>query len=114
MGGCHYYAGVSPSAPIGRGVPKMLEALRSGVRAQRDHFVVCGANTLTYRLVEELAMRYGAQVTVIMSAAQRRTGQDFSDLVGVRVITADRLDDKAFLSAGLREASGLALTEQDD
>jgi Trk K+ transport system NAD-binding subunit len=105
---------VNPSAPLSRGVPKMLEALRNGARARRDHFVVCGANTLTYRLVEELAMRYGAQVTVIMSAAQRRTGYDFSDLVGVRVITADRLDDKAFLSAGLREASGLALTEQDD
>ena len=92
----------------------MLEALRSGVRHQRDHFVVCGANALTYRLVEELVMRYGAPVTVIMSAAQRRTGYDFGDLAGVRVITADRLDDKAFLSAGLREASGLALTDQDD
>jgi len=81
---------------------------------QRDHFVVCGANALTYRLVEELAVRYGTPVTVIMSPDQRRTGHDFGDLGGVRVVTADRLDDKAFLEAGLREASGLALTEQDD
>jgi Trk K+ transport system NAD-binding subunit len=86
---------VSPSTPLG-------------------HFVVCGANTLTYRLVEELVTRYGAAVAVIMSDAQRRTGRDFGELPGVRVITSDQLDEKAFVAAGLREASGLALTEQDD
>lgn len=112
--GIHYHAVVSPSAPLGRGVPKMFEALRNGARGQRDHFVVVGANALTYRLVEELAVRYGAQVTVIMTSAQRRTGHDVGDLGGVRVVTADRLDDKAFLAAGLRDATGLALTEQDD
>ncbi|NUR48537.1 MAG: TrkA family potassium uptake protein [Hamadaea sp.] len=109
---------MAPSAslpPFSRGVPKMLAALRPSARAgDADTFVVCGANALTYRLVEELVQRYGAQVTVVMTPAQKRTGRDFSDLAGVRVVTADRLDDRAFISAGIRDAAGLALTEQDD
>ena len=94
----------------------MPAALRSSSRSGADGetFVVCGANALTYRLVEELSQRYGAQVTVVMTPAQRRTGHDVSELPGVRIVTADRLDDRAFLNAGIREAAGLALTEQDD
>ncbi|NUT37983.1 MAG: TrkA family potassium uptake protein [Hamadaea sp.] len=79
-----------------------------------DLFVVCGADALTYRLAEELSQRYAARVTVLMTPTQRRTGRDFSDLDGVRVIAVDRLDDDAFLTAGIREATGLALADQDD
>ncbi|WP_157545556.1 NAD-binding protein [Hamadaea tsunoensis] len=100
--------------PFSRGVPKILEALRPGQRGARDHYVVCGANALTYRLVEELSQRYAAAVTVIMTERQRRTGRDFTELPGVRVLAAERLDDKVFLAAGLSHAAGLALTEQDD
>lgn len=91
--------------PHGRDTPRTPDG---------DLFVVCGADALTYRLAEELSQRYGARVTVVMTPMQQRTGRDFSDLAGVRVMAADRLDDDAFLAAGIREAAGLALTDQDD
>jgi hypothetical protein len=37
------------------------------VQAGRGHLVVCGDDALAARMVEELTVRYGEQVTVILS-----------------------------------------------
>ena len=56
------------------------------VRAGRDHLVVCGDDALASRMVEELTLRYGEQVTVILPSAQRGHGPSIASLPGVRVI----------------------------
>lgn len=83
-------------------------------RPRGRHIVVCGANQLTYRLVEELVTRHGEFVTVIVPSRQTNRAADIAALDGVRVVVAERLDSKAFREAGLREARSLALAADDD
>jgi Trk K+ transport system NAD-binding subunit len=82
--------------------------------AGRDHLIVCGDDALALRMVEELAGRYGEQVTVILPSAARGHGRRISQLPGVRIIERADLDHQAFLDAGLPSARGLALLRQDD
>lgn len=91
-----------------------FDTLRPNGRQMRGHFIVCGADALAYRLVEELSQRYNAGVTVIMTPGQRLEGRDFTDLPGVRVLTSERLDDRIFTEAGIETSGGLALVSQDD
>ena len=63
------------------------------VRGDRDHLVVCGDDALTLRMVEELTVRYGEQVTVILPSAQGRDGLMMARLPGVRLIERAGLDD---------------------
>ncbi|WP_117212740.1 NAD-binding protein [Allorhizocola rhizosphaerae] len=79
-----------------------------------DHFVINGADGLTYRLAEQLSVRYGASVVVLMTAQQRMAAKDFSELAGVRVVVRQRIDEQALREVGLATAAGLALTAQDD
>ncbi|MBB5870703.1 Trk K+ transport system NAD-binding subunit [Allocatelliglobosispora scoriae] len=95
-------------------ISSLFDTLRPNGRPMRGHFIVCGSDALAYRLVEELSQRYNAAVTVIKTPGQRLEGRDFTDLPGVRVLTADRLDDRIFTEAGVQTASGLALVAQDD
>lgn len=83
-------------------------------RPRGRHIVVCGANQLTYRLVEELVTRHGEYVTVIVPSRESNRAPDIAALDGVRVVVAERLDSKAFREAGLREARSLALAADDD
>ncbi|HEY3504345.1 MAG TPA: NAD-binding protein [Actinocatenispora sp.] len=83
-------------------------------RPRGRHIVVCGANQLTYRLVEELVTRHGEFVTVIVPSRQTNRAADIAALDGVRIVVAERLDSKAFREAGLREARSLALAADDD
>jgi Trk K+ transport system NAD-binding subunit len=83
-------------------------------RPGRDHFVVCGDDPLASRMVEELTVRYGEQVTVILPSAQRHHGPIMARLPGVRLIERADLDSQAFLAAGLPSARALALLSQDD
>jgi len=82
--------------------------------AGRDHLVVCGDDALASRMVEELTVRYGERVTVIMPSAQREHGPVMARLPGVRIIERADLDHQAFLAADLPSARALALLRQDD
>jgi Trk K+ transport system NAD-binding subunit len=84
------------------------------VRGGRDHLVVCGDDALTLRMVEELTVRYGEEVTVILPSAQGRDGLMMARLPGVRLIERASLDDQAFIAAGVPAARALALLRQDD
>ena len=65
-------------------------------------------------MVEELTVRYGEQVTVILPSAQRGHGPFMARLPGVRLIERADLDHQAFLAAGVPTARALALLRQDD
>ena len=92
--------------------PAPLSALRQ--RGRRDHLVVCGSDALALRMVEDLAVRYAEQVTVIMRSAERGHGPQIARLPGVRVVERPETDRRAFLEADLGSARGLALLDQDD
>lgn len=77
-------------------------------------FVVCGDDTLAYRLADELANRHGGAVTVILRSTDSGYGRRIAKLPGVRVIEADRPDADAYHAAGLTTADGLALVDRDD
>ncbi len=51
--------------------PLSSARLRLRPRARRDHLVVCGGDSLAFRMVEELTVRYGERVTVILPSADR-------------------------------------------
>jgi Trk K+ transport system NAD-binding subunit len=84
------------------------------MRTGRDHLVVCGDDALASRMVEELTLRYGEQVTVILPSAQRSQGPRIARLPGVRLIERSELDHQAFLAADVPTARGIALLHQDD
>lgn len=81
---------------------------------QSDHFVINGSDGLTYRLAEQLSSRYGVEVVVVMTARERLSAKDFTELTGVHVVVAERVDERALRDTGLATAAGLALTVQDD
>jgi len=56
------------------------------MRGGRDHLVVCGDDALTLRMVEELTVRYGEEVTVIMPSARHTHRLMIARLPGVRII----------------------------
>jgi|KBSSwiStaDraftv2_1062776.scaffolds.fasta_scaffold31849_3 Trk K+ transport system NAD-binding subunit len=86
-----------------------------GVSTHRsNHFIVIGADGLTYRLAEQLSTRYGAEVVVLMTPDQQLSARDFGELDAVSVVVCPRIDEKALLDACLLDAAGLALTVQDD
>ncbi|GAA3338955.1 NAD-binding protein [Amorphoplanes nipponensis] len=81
----------------------------------RPHFVICGADPLVYTVAEELANAgHRIRLTVIVPARLRADVPDLATLRGVRVIRADRLDERAFRAAGLTGAAALALVMPDD
>lgn len=81
----------------------------------RPHFVVCGADPLVYTVAEELANAgHRIRLTVIVPVRLRGDVPDLTGLRGVRVIRADRLDERTFRSAGLADAAVLALVMPDD
>jgi Trk K+ transport system NAD-binding subunit len=82
--------------------------------AGRDHLVVCGDDALTLRVVEELTIRYGEQVTVILPVAADGHAPQIAGLPGVRIVEHADLDHQAFLQAGLPSARALAVLRQDD
>jgi Trk K+ transport system NAD-binding subunit len=65
-------------------------------------------------MAEELTVRYGEEVTVILPSARRNHGPIMARLPGVRLIERADLDDQAFIAAGVPTARALALLRQDD
>ena len=80
----------------------------------RNHLIVCGDDALAYRVVEELTVNYGEQVTVLLSSAGRGHGPRIAQLPGVRVIERPEPDTQAFTAAQAQSARAMALTRQDD
>jgi len=76
--------------------------------------IVCGDSSLAYRITEELAIRYGERVTVIMPSREQNFGPQISTLPGVRVLERREPDTEAFQDAGVASARALALVWQDD
>ncbi len=79
----------------------------------RPHYVVCGSDPLIYTIAEELA-GHRMRVTAIVPPRLRPDVPDLSALRGVRVLRAERLDERTFRAAGLPGAAGLALVNPDD
>ncbi len=83
-------------------------------QAGRSHLVVCGDDALASRMVEELTVRYGERVTVILPSAHRGHGPIIGRLPGVRIIERAELDERAFHDAQVQSARALAILHQDD
>lgn len=85
---------------------------------ERPHYVICGSDPLAYWVVRSLLATDSAdgrvRVTLVVPGRRRSEGPDGRDVPGVRVVTAERLDEAAFRRAGLAGAAGLALLNQDD
>ncbi|HEY9475175.1 MAG TPA: NAD-binding protein, partial [Mycobacteriales bacterium] len=76
------------------------------------HFIVCGCEPLTVRLVEELR-RLDEDVVVIMPS--RRDGMARAvRALGAAVVESTRPDSEAFRRARLPTARAMALVDQDD
>lgn len=75
---------------------------------------MCGANQLTYRVVEELVTRYGEYVTVIVPSRTAGWATAIGELDGAKLVEAPRIDGEAFRAAKLRQARALALLNGDD
>ena len=79
-----------------------------------NHFIVCGDNSLAYRITQELTSRYGKAVTVILPSRRKKGGPLIAALPGVTVLERAELTSEAFTDAGVQSASALALAWQDD
>jgi TrkA-N domain len=84
------------------------------VADRRDHLIVCGEDSLAYRVAGELTSRYGQSVTVVLRSASHAQGPRIAALPGVRLIERAELDGDAFAAAGVESAGALALLGQDD
>jgi Trk K+ transport system NAD-binding subunit len=81
----------------------------------RPHFVICGGDALAYTLTEELSNAgHRIRITVVLPHKLRQDVPDLSGLRGVRVMRADRLDERTLRAAGLADAAALALVMPDD
>lgn len=78
------------------------------------HVIICGANALASRMAEELTARYGLAVTVIVLSARSEPVARMRGMPGVRLLERARLDRDAFSEAGLADARGLAIVDEDD
>src|SRR5262249_6739790 len=92
------------SARMTRPGPDRAVTEEPRARAGRDHLVVCGDDALASRMVEELTLRYGEEVTVILPSAERGQGPRIAQLPGVRLIERAELDHEAFLAAEVPSA----------
>jgi Trk K+ transport system NAD-binding subunit len=95
----------------------LVSRLRDRGPDARPHVVVCGSDALVYTLAEELARSgHRIRLTVITPPELRPDVPDLAGLRthGVRLVTADRLDERTFGEAGLAGADALALVMPDD
>jgi Trk K+ transport system NAD-binding subunit len=89
-------------------------APQSSAPESEDHIIICGANALASRMAEELTARYGLSVTAIVPTAASGHGARLAAMPAVRVLERAELGVETFLAAGLPDARGLAILDQDD
>lgn len=78
------------------------------------HFVVCGDSSLAFRLVEELAMGYRADVTVILADPDSGHGPSLARMNRVQIVRAAQPDAAAFRAARVGVAEAVALVSRND
>ncbi|WTJ79283.1 NAD-binding protein [Kitasatospora sp. NBC_01539] len=81
--------------------------------------IVCGQDTLAYRLAVELTTLYGRPVTVVVRSLREGHGPQIAALAAerrlpVRVVEAPEATTAVLVEAGVRQAAALALTGSDD
>ena len=94
------------------GVATILAVVDQDAPDTRPRFIVCGDNSLALRLVDELTVRYAAEVTVILPSG--REDLAIGRLAGVTLVESARPTADAYARAGLAHATALALVAQDD
>jgi Trk K+ transport system NAD-binding subunit len=77
-------------------------------------FVVCGDDTLAYRLANELTNRHNGEVTVIMRSRTAAYGPRIAKIPGIQIVEADGPYADAYAAADLTTADALALVERND
>lgn len=78
-------------------------------------YIVCGANTLAYRLVTELIEVYEVSVVAIVPGRDRDHAPQIAKLLGkAAVIPAASITEEVLKSAQVATARGIALVDGDD
>lgn len=103
------------AAPAAAPVPAPAPA----AEADAGHMIVCGQDTLAYRLAVELTTLYGRHVTVVVRSAREDQGPQIAALaterrLPVRVVEAAEVTAAVLADAGVRRAAALALAGNDD
>jgi hypothetical protein len=80
--------------------------------ASRTRYVVCGDNTLTYRLVTELLALHDSDVTVLTRTPDE--DQLLRPQTGLAVVNVTRVDRRALIEADVAGAAAIVFTDQDD
>lgn len=81
-----------------------------------QHFVICGDNLLTLRIVEAVRRQGSVAVDIVVVVADRTSPHvpGIED-AGARVLEGGRADDdRTFLAAGVRGATAVALVDRED
>ncbi|PYC77739.1 hypothetical protein C7C46_17950 [Streptomyces tateyamensis] len=80
-----------------------------------EHYIVCGANALTHRLIVELTEHYKVPVVAVVPDRMHDHGPRIERLEGVAaVLESGKLTPEALAAAGVATARGLALVDGDD
>jgi len=80
--------------------------------ATSGHYVVCGSDSTTIRIVQELR-NVGAPVTVIVPDSDADRAHEMAEC-GARLVVAPRLNENALREAGVPTAQAIAFVMPDD
>lgn len=79
------------------------------------HYIVCGANSLAYRLVAELVEHYEVPVVAIVPDRERGHAPRIEQIPGVTAVVAfGSVTDEALRAVNVGAARGIALVDGDD
>jgi Trk K+ transport system NAD-binding subunit len=85
------------------------------VERRADHYIVCGANTLAYRLVVELTEQYDVPVVAILPSRDVDHAPQIVKLLGdASVIVQPSITEEALQAAEMATARAIALVDGDD
>jgi len=80
-----------------------------------DHYIVCGGNTLAYRLVVELTEQYDVPVVAIVPSPDQDHAPQITKILGKElVIVAPSITEEVLQSADVAAARAVALVDGDD
>ena len=83
--------------------------------AWSGHYIVCGGNSLAYRLVAELVEHYEVPVVAIVPDRERGHAPRIEQLPGVTAVVAfNTVTDEALRAVNIAAARGIALVDGDD